>query len=44
MGDKELILRGIIVTSKLSNEDKTELINWLEELIEKASMYNGLCE
>lgn len=44
MGDKELILRGIIVTSLLSNEDKTELIKYLEELIEKASKYDGLCK
>lgn len=37
-------LRFVIVNSSLSNEDKTELLEYLEELIDKASMYDGLCD
>lgn len=37
-------LRFVIVNSSLSNEDKTELLEYLEELIEKTSMYDGLCD
>lgn len=37
-------LRFVIVNSSLSNEDKTELLEYLEELIDKASMHDGLCD
>lgn len=37
-------LRFVIVNSSLSNEDKTELLEYLEELIDKASMYDGSCD
>lgn len=42
--DKDNVLRGIIVTSLLTNEEKVEILKYLEELIEKASMYDGLCK
>lgn len=42
--NKEDTLRGIIVSSFLSNEEKVELLKYLEDLIEKASMYDGLCD
>ena len=42
--NKEDVLRGIIVNSFISNEEKVELLKYLEEIIEKASMYNGLCK
>ena len=42
--NKEDTLRGIIVASLLDNEAKLELLKYLEELIEKASMYDGLCD
>lgn len=42
--NKEDTLRGIIVASFLDNEDKVELLKYLEELIEKANMYDGLCD
>lgn len=42
--DKNNVLRGIIITSLLSNEEKGDLLNYLEELIDKASMYDGLCK
>ena len=42
--NKENTLRGIIVSCFLSNEEKVELLKYLEELIEKASMYDGLCD
>ena len=44
MGDKECILRGIVVTCMLPNNEKNEILAYLEELIEKASMYDGLCD
>lgn len=42
--NKENTLRGIIVSSLLDNEDKVELLKYLEEIIEKASMYDELCK
>ena len=42
--NKEDTLRGGIVASFLSNEEKAELLKYLEDLIEKASMYDGLCD
>lgn len=35
-------LRGVIVASFLSTEEKTELLNYLEELLEKAWKYDEL--
>ena len=42
--NKENMLRGVIVSSLLDNEDKVELLKYLEDLLEKASMYDGLCD
>lgn len=42
--NKENTLRGIIVASSLSNEEKVELLKYLEEIIEKSNMYDGLCD
>lgn len=35
-------LRGVIVTSFLSTDEKNELLNYLEELLEKAWKYDEL--
>ena len=40
----EDLLRGVIVGSFLSTEEKNKLLEYLESLIEKANMYDGLCK
>ena len=42
--NNEDTLRGVIVASFLDNEEKVKLLKYLEEIIEKANMYDGLCE
>lgn len=42
--DKENVLRGVIICSELSSNSKKELLEYLEDLIEKANMYDGLCD
>lgn len=42
--DKENVLRGVIICSELSSDSKKELLEYLEDLIEKANMYDGLCD
>jgi hypothetical protein len=38
--NKENTLREVIAASLLDNQDKVESVKYLEELIEKASMYD----
>lgn len=38
------VLNSLIVNSKITDDLKVELLKCLEELIEKASMYDGLCD
>ena len=42
--DKENKIRGIIVGSFIENEEKVELLKYLEEIIEKANRYDSLCK
>lgn len=42
--NKDMTLRCVIVRSNLSNKEKGDLLNYLEELIEKANNYEGLCK
>lgn len=42
--EKEIIKQLILSNGLMTETEKLELINWLEDLIEKASMYDGLCE
>lgn len=42
--DKENVLRGVIICSELSSDSKKELLEYLEDLLEKASMYDDLCD
>lgn len=37
-------LMGVIIASFLSSKDKNELIEYVEMIIEKASMYDDLCD
>lgn len=37
-------LRGVIIGSFLSSKDKQELLEYLDEILEKAAMYEGLCD
>ena len=44
MNNLENVLRGIIIASFLSTEDKNEVIEYFEELLEKANRYDDLCK
>lgn len=42
--DKSAMIRGAILAMQVENKVKTELFEYLDEIEEKASMYDGLCD
>lgn len=42
--DKSAMIRGAILAMQVENKIKTELFNYLDEIEEKASNYDGLCD
>ena len=42
--DKSAMIRGAILAMQVENEVKTKLFEYLDEIEEKASMYDGLCD
>nr|DAP18707.1 MAG TPA: hypothetical protein [Caudoviricetes sp.] len=41
--DKSAMIRGAILAMQIENKIKTELFKYLDEIEEKANMYDGLC-
>lgn len=42
--DKSAMIRGAILAMLVDNKIKTELFEYLDEIEEKADMYDGLCD
>ncbi len=42
--DKDAMIRGAILAMNVENKIKTELFKYLDEITEKANMYEGLCD
>lgn len=42
--DKSAMIRGGILAMQIENKVKTELLDYLDEIEEKANMYDGLCD
>lgn len=42
--DKSAMIRGAILAMQVENKIKTELFEYLDEIEEKANMYDGLCD
>lgn len=42
--DKSAMIRGAILAMQVENKVKTELFEYLNEIEEKANMYDGLCD
>ena len=42
--NKTEVLKSLIVNSEITDDLKIELLKHLQELVEKASMYDDLCD
>ena len=42
--DKSAMIRGAILAMQVENKVKTELFEYLDEIEERANMYEGLCD